>query len=114
MAEDLLRKYRPVGPRPGLRARILAPERRAWPWAAAAAALVALTIALQSATRSTAVDVIDVPMEPFEFDARVAYLTQIMGGGEDARRVAMLTVTDEEIRMRLAPIGGAVPPEPPR
>jgi hypothetical protein len=43
--EVLLRRYRPAGPRPDLRARILAdaaPVPRSWPWAAAAAALLAM------------------------------------------------------------------------
>ena len=47
--EDLLRRVRPVGPRPELRARIVAarrPAARAWPWVSAAAALLAITVAL--------------------------------------------------------------------
>jgi hypothetical protein len=55
--EQLLRASRPVGPPPELRARvvILRDVRRAWPWVAAAAALLALTISLQvSAARELA------------------------------------------------------------
>jgi hypothetical protein len=46
--EDLLRSVRPAGPPPHLRARILASRpSRAWPWLAAAAALLVTTAALQ-------------------------------------------------------------------
>jgi hypothetical protein len=53
--EDLLRRYRPVGPPPELRGRVVAPVppvRRAWPWAAAAAALLASVCVLQVSTRN--------------------------------------------------------------
>jgi hypothetical protein len=51
--EDLLRKHRPVGPSPGLRERILAPNhpQRWWPWAAAAAALVISALTFRVAVR---------------------------------------------------------------
>jgi hypothetical protein len=53
--EDLLRRVRPAGPRPALRARILAGtaasvRKPAWPWGLAAAALFALTATLQFST----------------------------------------------------------------
>jgi len=53
--EDVLRRLRPAGPRPELRARIVAstgPRRaeRAWPWGMAAAAMVLLTVTLQFST----------------------------------------------------------------
>lgn len=47
--DDLLRRYRPAGPPPELCARIaagVAPAARTWPWAAAAAALLAAVCAL--------------------------------------------------------------------
>ena len=48
--ERLLSRAQPVGPRPELRARILSrrPPGRAWPWAVAAAAMLALTTLLQA------------------------------------------------------------------
>jgi hypothetical protein len=52
--EDLLRRYRPADPPPGLEARIFG-EPRVWPWAAAAAALLALTLGLQVASRQQVV-----------------------------------------------------------
>jgi hypothetical protein len=53
--EELLRAVRPVGPPPALRARIVAarPVRRAWPWVAAAAALLAVTVSLRVAATQT-------------------------------------------------------------
>jgi hypothetical protein len=52
--EDTLRRYRPSGPPATLRDRVLAPPvGRTWPWAAAAAALLAVTLGLQAATRAT-------------------------------------------------------------
>jgi hypothetical protein len=53
--EDLLRRVRPAGPRPELRARIVASTaarrgKRAWPWAMAAAAMLILTVVLQFST----------------------------------------------------------------
>lgn len=47
--EDRLRQVRPAGPRPELRASIVAarPAARAWPWAVAAAGLLAVAVALQ-------------------------------------------------------------------
>lgn len=53
--EDLLRRYRPVGPPPELRARIAAAAAaapRTWPWAAAAAALLAGVCVIHLSTRS--------------------------------------------------------------
>jgi hypothetical protein len=52
--DELLARYRPAGPPEHLRARVLAaqqPVRRAWPWAAAAAALLAGVCVLQLSTR---------------------------------------------------------------
>ena len=50
--ENLLRSVRPAGPPPDLRARIMsARQARAWPWAAAAAALFAVAAVLQFSAR---------------------------------------------------------------
>ena len=48
-----LRRYRPVGPPPRLRSRVVQvkPPARTWPWAVAAAALLAVSIALNTGAR---------------------------------------------------------------
>ncbi len=53
--EELLRRYKPGGPPPELRARIVSTSlvRRTWPWAAAAAALLALTIGVHASAGRT-------------------------------------------------------------
>ena len=50
--EAALRRYRPAGPGPGLRARVLNPSPRVprtWPWAVAAAALLTMALSASSA-----------------------------------------------------------------
>lgn len=93
--EDLLRSYQPAGPPPGLRERVLAwtiPSRRAWPWAAAAAALLAATAVLHAAAGH-------LHQRGIEADpsagAEVERLTEALGGGEHARVLA-----EEFIRAR--------------
>jgi hypothetical protein len=54
--EDLLRRYRPAGPPPDLRARVMmeaAPVGRTWPWVAAAVVLLATVVGLNLATDHT-------------------------------------------------------------
>ena len=50
---DPLRRYRPVGPPPRLRGRVVQvkPAARTWPWAVAAAALLVLSVALNTGAR---------------------------------------------------------------
>ena len=107
MPEDLLRKYRPVGPPADLRARVLVPERAAWPWAVAAAALFAIIAGFHGATRTLG-HAIDVARPPtIEPATRVAHITDELGGGELARREATLIVLEEEIERRLPPVTAA-------
>lgn len=112
MPEDLLRKYRPVGPPPGLRSRALQGDASAWPWAAAAAALLAMVVGLHIAIRVGAGAAIESSPLGIKFEDRVAYLTDVMGGGEEAQRLAVLRVSEEDTLMRLpGPEGAAAEPQ---
>ena len=101
MPEDLLRRYRPVGPPAALRGRILAPERAAWPWAVAAAALVALIVGVHMRTRTMVANQLGRAAGPVSVEIRVAALTEALGGNEEARRTAVLLVAKEELERRL-------------
>ena len=108
--EDLLRRYRPVGPPANLRERILSESRarRVWPWASAAAALLASTLALHFAAR----------LETAAADPRVApdpalrvveNLTDMFGGDAAARHMAELVLLEQHVRSESA--GPAVQPD---
>src|SRR5262245_14532515 len=92
--ERLLARYRPVGPPRELRAFALSArsQMRVWPWAAAAAVLLAATVALQTATR-IAID----RMAPPHVDP-VNALADALGGGEEAQKAAQLMVAEQSIR----------------
>lgn len=101
--KELLRRYRPIDPPAELRTRILTslrepPVRRAWPWAVAAAALLALTLASRvAADRETAKA--DPPMtSAAEARARAADdLAEMLGGDDDARRLAEFILAEQEL-----------------
>ena len=114
MPEDLLRKYRPAGPPPDLRQRVCGgeslggaalygPPRLAWPWAVAAAALLAWTIGIHLQTLALAANALGQRPDRLSVDTRVAALTEALGGSEDARRTALLLVAKEELERRLPP-----------
>jgi hypothetical protein len=108
--ETLLRRYRPVGPPPALRERILRPgrSRGPWWWLGAAAALFAVVVGTQivigwemstlSATLATDADA----------DAREALL-DLLGDDESARQLTTLRLAEQEARRALEPpltVGG--------
>ena len=90
---ELLDRYRPAGPPPELRRLALRPAApdRVWPWAAAAAVLLAATVAIHFATT----DAIR-RLAPPTVDTTSA-LAEAMGGDEDARRAARLIVAEQLI-----------------
>ena len=96
----LLDRYQPVGPAGELRERALAGAVRAprtWPWAAAAAALLAATVGLHAATnRELARVVLPSTHDPIEA------LTAAIGEGEVARQAARLIVAEQEFTAWLA------------
>lgn len=112
--DSLLRRYRPAGPSEELRARCLAPAparvRRTWPWATAAAALLAATLSLHvAANRASARISVPAPSDPAT-DAIVS-LTEILGGTPEARALAEAMVFEDRIRLARAGSDAVVTPE---
>lgn len=95
--DDALRRYRPAGPPPELRARVIAgtaPARRTWPWAAAAAVLLAATLGLQFAR-------IQMVLVPAGDDPRAAaelqMFMEMLGGGDDAADEAQRLLAERQL-----------------
>jgi hypothetical protein len=105
LPEDLLRKYRPVGPPPRLRARVVEGDAPAWPWAAAAAALLLVALSFHLATSS--LGLAESMQEPFGVEARIAYIAERLGGSEAARETATWIVMEEEVRRALPAVSSA-------
>jgi hypothetical protein len=106
--ETLLRRYRPADPQPELRGRILAdhPAARAWPWAAATAALLALTVTLRTGAGVQIERAYAPPVDTTA--AAIEELTRWLGGTAEARAIAEAAAFQErvrEARLGLAPGG---------
>jgi hypothetical protein len=99
--EHLLRRFRPSDPPSGLRGRIMVPERSqpAWPWAAAAAALLASAITFTLATERQAGRV---DLGPDRSRVEVADLAAALGGDAAARQLAESIVLEAQLRAALA------------
>ena len=103
--DALLRRYQPLSPPPGLRARIAdAPSsQRTWPWAAAAAAVLAAVVGLQTLSDR----LVQVSAAP-ESDRAIEDLASIIVGNDndngngDSRRLAELIVADQHVRAELS------------
>jgi hypothetical protein len=99
-----LRQVRPAGPPPGLRARVLgaADRRRTWPWALAAAAVLAVAMSLQAAAgriyQRTGELVVPATGSVSELDALAAAL-----GGEQALLERAEQWTAEQQRLTARP-----------
>ena len=94
-----LTRYRPVGPSVELRRfalRPVAPDR-IWPWAAAAAVLLAATVGLHVATNRTIARVA-MPAGVVSVDM----LTSAMGGDEEAERAATVIIQERAFRAFLS------------
>lgn len=99
--DDLLRRYRPAGPPPELRARVAAnagPVRRTWPWAAAAAALLAATVYLHESTDRLAAGA-RVNSSHNGRQEAIALLSETLGGDASAQMMADLIISTEEMRV---------------
>ena len=68
---------------------------RAWPWAAAAAALLVATLGLHTATARVS-DRADVRTAPDPAVLAIAELTELLGGDEAARAMAEVIVMQQE------------------
>jgi hypothetical protein len=104
---ELLARFRPAGPPVELRERVLgtaATPSSAWPWAAAAAALFAVTLGLH-ATADRSIASVAMPIAPDSVDA----LTEAMGGTDEARRAAELIVEEQRFREWLSPPNAITP-----
>ena len=103
--EDLLRRVRPLGPSSRLRTRIVGAEPhagRTWPWAAAAAAMLTMTVVLHAgATRMART----ASAPPGGLDRGVGALTNMFGGDAAARAAAEAIVAIDLLR----PGDGAAP-----
>ena len=111
--EDLLRKYRPVGPPAELRQRILWTTRvpRIWPWASAAAALLVLGLTFQFATRSETAAA-DLNLGPSAVARVTEDLTNMLGGDIRARELAEFIVVEQQVHNEtttaaIQPLNGA-------
>ena len=99
--DDLLRRYRPLAPPPELRARLVAAEphgARAWPWAAAAAVLLAATLGLQLAR--VQMDEASEHVDPREA-AELQVLVEMLGGDERALDEARRMMWERQLRARV-------------
>jgi hypothetical protein len=90
--ESVLRRYRPVGPPADLEARLV-PARRTWPWAAAAAAILALTLAARIGVDALAARF---PVTDPRSQA-AAELTELLGGDTMARQAVELMLAEQQM-----------------
>jgi hypothetical protein len=100
--EDLLRKFRPVGPTAEMRQRILATTRvpLMWPWASAAAALLILGLTLQLAARDATTGA-RLNLGPSAVARVTEDLTNMLGGGLRARKLAEFIVFEQRVHSEM-------------
>jgi hypothetical protein len=110
--ERRLRRYTPLAPPAHLRRRLFDHERsprRAWPWAAAAAAMLAAAVWLHSSSTALVTDLAGVSRNDVRA-AEVAALAELLGVDQDSVAVAEDIVRLETMRMALmAPAAAGAP-----
>jgi hypothetical protein len=100
--ERLLRQVRPAGPPVRLRARIVAARRpRSWPWIAAAAALLALTVWLRGADTTLTMALAPAPTV---WETERAVLAGLLGGDAQAQNAAEQMVDLNRLTTARAPM----------
>ena len=99
--ERLLRRFHPGDPPSGLRERIVLVRRSppVWPWAAAAAALLASAMTFRMATEAET-GRIDLGLDPSA--VQVGELTAALGGDAVARELAESIVIEAQLRAQVA------------
>jgi len=104
--EDILQRYRPVGPAPELRHRVLATRSAAndWAWLAATAALALVTALIRVSAANPVLDVASGIDEPHA--AIVQALVESLGSEEHAHLLAETIALQEQVRT-----AHAAPPE---
>lgn len=96
--EERLRRYRPSGPPPELRARAIAGEpdvRPAWPWAAAAAVLLCATVVLHGARPRA--DLERTGDEALHTAAELQMLVEVLGDGTNALDEARRLLWEQQL-----------------
>ncbi len=108
--EDLLRRYRPIGPPARLRERIFATarSRRIWPWASAAAALLISAVTFHFAS-GYEVGSADVTLGPAAVTRVADDLTGMLGGDVAARDLAEFIMVEQQVRSEATRV---IPTEP--
>lgn len=106
--EARLRRYRPAPPPEALRERCLAwSEARVWPWAVAAAVLLAAAIGFR-AQAGSAMAAAGARMGPDPAAREAIELAETLGGGDDAREFAALIVATARAQEAGAPVAGEI------
>ena len=101
--ERLLARARPIGPSGELRARIFArrPAGRVWPWAAAAAAMLALSTLLQSGA-TAAREGVRAAAADRSSDAESELIAVLRETGGLSEAEARLVAMTQQMEMRIA------------
>ena len=109
--ERLLAAAKPVGPRPELRARILSRHRprRAWPWAAAAAAMLALTTLLQAGASAARESVQAATSGAPDLETELVETLRETGGFSDAEARVIAMVQQVQLRIEQGRSGAERP-----
>jgi hypothetical protein len=110
--ERLLRRYQPAAPALSLRVRVVAPaairRRRAWPWAVAAAAMLALITTLQMGSAKLLLDTTEA-VRPVVRTEEADALEAMLGDTEDPHGTANQMIErrnlDRALEEPVAPVG---------
>jgi hypothetical protein len=102
--EAMLRRHRPVGPKPALRERIVRPDgpRVPWWWLGAAAALLAIVVGSHLAIGSE-VNAVGATLTTGADVDEQNPLLDLLGDDESARQLALFRMAEQQARRALDP-----------